>query len=225
MDLRGIVPLRLETGQTLFEASQARPELIRVEQLLGVTVDQPIDATPKAADLPVQGDHVLTCLAVPGGHSAPLVLDPDTVRVSQHPFHLLPHGLLQLVAAHRAIAAERLAAKPVCIRAGAAIVTVISRLAVTHHTACHLAVVRVAALPADDETLEQPAGPASPVALAPAILVQLRLHRFEQAGVYDGRHGDRDPLLARHGHARAGAVAGRMGVAADRTQPRLHAGH
>ena len=104
------------------------------------------------------------------------------------------------------------------VRAGAAIVAVVGRLASTDHTARHFAVERVATLLADNQSLKQPARPATPIALALAALVQLSLHRLEYVGINNRGYRNSDPLLARNRSVGAVAVAGRLAAAADGTQ-------
>jgi hypothetical protein len=134
----------------------------------------------------------------------------------------MPHGCFQFVGTHRAIATKRLAAKLVSVGACAAIITVIGWLASADHTARHLAIKRVAALPADHQTLQQPARPTTPVALSLAILVQLLLNRLEYVRVNDCGHGDSDPLLAGNRGMRAVAVARGLTTTTDGTQAHTH---
>src|SRR3954467_3954445 len=153
-------------------------------------------APPRAR--PPHPSHIPARRPVSGRRRAPLVLGRDPAWVVQHRLYLPPHRLLQLIASHGAVAARRLATELVRIRPRAPVVAVVSRPAVPDHAARHLAVERITALPAHHEALQKPSGPASPLPLAPAVLIELCLYRLEYARVDDRRHRDRDPLLWRH---------------------------
>ena len=139
-------------------------------------------------------------LAVPRRRGAALVLGRDPLRVIQHRQHLAPDGRLELVAAHRTVVAKGLAAELMRVSADTAIVAVVGRLVPADRAARHFAVERVAAAPADHEALQQPAGPAPAVALAPPVLLELRTGRLEQLRIDDGGYRDRDPLRRGHPH-------------------------
>ena len=128
------------------------------------------------------------------------MLTCDPMRVVQHGLDLLPHGLIQLIATDCSIAARRLTAIPVRIRAGAPIVAVVGVSLATHFSTRHLAVEGVAAESAHYESLQQPSRPTAPVALSTAVLVQLRLSSLEHVGIDDRRYRDRDPFLLWNRH-------------------------
>ena len=215
----GRVPLLLQPPQALLQPGQPRPELVGIDDLLGVAVDQPVHAAAQTSELSLQPVHILAGPAVPGSRGTALVLRRDPARVVQDRHDLTPHRLLQLVAAHRAVAARCLAAELVPVRAGATVVAVIGRLPPPDDAPRHLAIEGVAALPAYHEALQQPAGPASPLALASAVLVQLGLDGLEHARVHDRGHWHRDPLVRGHRRGRAGGSARQGGLPTDRAQP------
>ncbi len=158
MRREGRVPLRPQPHQALLEPSQPRSELVGIDHLFGVAVDQTAHAAAQASHLPLQPIYVLARPAVPRRRRAALVLGRHPPGVVQHRLDLPPHRLLQLVAAHGAVAAGRLAAELVSVRARAAIIAVVGRLPAPDDAPRHFAVERIAALAAHHEALQQPAG-------------------------------------------------------------------
>jgi hypothetical protein len=192
-------PVRLKVSQASPHPVDAGLELVALDQSLGIAVDEPPEATAQSGDPALEIGvprlaGVLARLIEPApvlrGHAPGILQDgPD----------LVPHGLLQAIAAHRLVVTDRLSGEAVRIGAGAAVVAIIGRLPAAHASASHLAIERVAAPLADHEPLQQPAGAAPELPATTAVLVELRLGCLEDRWIDQSRHRDLDPLLPRHG--------------------------
>ncbi len=217
---QGRLPFRLKAGQTCLEAGKARLELVGINDPLRIPVNQTVDAVAQPDNLTVEDPDVAGRTAVPRRHDATLMLSGDPLRIVQHSLDLLPYRLLQLVAAHRTVAARSIATVAVRIRAGAAIVAIVGRPSIPDQSTRHLAVKGVAAQPAHDESLQQPSRSTPPLAFATTVLVQLRLGGLEYANIDDRRHRDRDPFRSGY-RRRTGRMTGGLRMASDRAQPGL----
>src|SRR5262249_9082043 len=167
-----------------------RLELLFLQQALSIGVDEPADAPThlldQLADLLAGTAPFLFLPAAPA-----LVLAAQPLRVRQQGAGILPHGLVQQVRAALPVAADPLAAEPVGIRADAAVVGVVARLAFPRRSAERLAVVGVATAPAHQQPLQQVADAPPAGTAAPPILLELFGHGREhfladQGGDLDG---------------------------------------
>ena len=181
------IPFGAQMIEPLLQTGHTRPELVGADHLIGVAVNQPIGAALQTRDLSVQRVQVGIWPAVLGHRGAPLVLGGNPLGIIQHCLDFAPDGGLELVAAYRTVVARGVAAELVGIGADAAIVAVVGQLASADHAARHLAIERVTAASADRQALQQPAAPASAIALALAVLIKLGAGRLEQVRVHDGR--------------------------------------
>lgn len=207
------LPVRLKVGQAPPHPISAGLEFVALDQSLGIAVDEPPDAAAQSGDPALEIGvprlaGVLARLIEPA-----LVLRGHAPGILQEGPDLIPHGLLQTIAAHRPVIADRLPNEAVRIGARATVIAVVGQLPATHAPARHLAVERVAAPLTDHEPLQQPAGAAPEFPTTTAVLVELRLGRLEDRWINQGRHRDFDPLLVRHGDPGV-RLSGRLRVAA-----------
>src|SRR5262249_24749192 len=128
---------------------------------------------------------------------SPLVLRLDPSRIPQQRADISPHGLLQQVRSYVLVLADPLAPEAVGVRAGAAVVGVRTLLPLRGPLAPVLAVVGVAAILADQQSLEQVAGPPPPLPLPAPVLLQLLGDGGEQRFADQGRDRDRGGALRR----------------------------
>src|SRR5215218_2830337 len=206
-------PSRLETRD-------AGLELGAVEHALGVAVDQPTDAAAQGGDPPVElPDLVRFGGRATGRVQAPAVFLRHAIGPLQESADSVPDGPLEAVAPHGPVVANGGTAEAASVGAGATVVAVLAPRGVPLRPRGRLAVVGVAAAPADRQALQQPARAAPAVPLAPAVLAQLRLDGLEHGRVDQRRHGHLDPPLPRHDDPR-GRPRRRPWMAADRAQPR-----
>ena len=113
----------LQLGHALFQACDARLELSFVDDAFGITVDEPTNPAPQTRHLPIEAnDLVRHGRAVTGLVNATAIFVGHAVRFFQESLHLIPYHLFQLIAAHGAVVAHRLATEPVTVRTGAAII-------------------------------------------------------------------------------------------------------
>ncbi len=110
---------------------------------------------------------------------------------------VLPNRLVKVVDAHLAILAETLAAESIPISTSAAIIRMLNCITVRQTVSRAEAVKGVAAVPADQQSLQQPARPPPGLPLAIAVLLQLLGRRIKQFLTDEGRNGDGNaPLLS-----------------------------
>jgi hypothetical protein len=122
------LPVRLKLGQAAPHPVDAGLELAALDEALGIAVDEP----PKAA---AQGGYPalkvgVACLAgdVTRLIEPTLVLRSEAPGIFQDGPDLVPHGLLQAIAAHRPVVADRLPREAVRIGARAAVITIADRI-------------------------------------------------------------------------------------------------
>ncbi|MCW2242100.1 hypothetical protein M2351_006745 [Azospirillum canadense] len=198
----------LDLGEAAAQSSDAGLKLGAVEQPFGVAVDQAADPAAQAGGLAVeQGDVAGFGGLGGGGAEPPTVLVRDAAGILQYGAHSLPDRAFQEVAADRWIVAHRVPVESAAIGADAAVIAKLVLGLLPVRARRRLAVVGVAAAPADDQALQQPPWSFEALPLAPTIFVQLLLHRIEHRWIDQRRHGHLDPLVARHNHPRTGPFA------------------
>jgi hypothetical protein len=117
-------------------------------------------------------------------------------RVLEQPADLLPDRRIELLDTKAPGVAPALAVEAVTLRPGAAVVVVYtSRRAWIARLPA--AAIRVAAVLADQQTLQQIADAFEALAVLSPVLVQLRLRALEQRGFDQRRDWDGDPTLGR----------------------------
>ena len=133
------LPVRLELGQAAPHPLDAGLELAALNEALGIAVDEPPDAAAQGGD-PALEVAAVACLAGALARliEPALILHGHAPGILQNGPDLVPHGLLQAVAAYRPVVADRLPGEPVRIGARAAVVAVIGWLPATHASARHL---------------------------------------------------------------------------------------
>jgi len=94
------LPFRLKARQTCFETGQARLEFVRIDDPLRIAVDQAVDTAAQPDDVAIESLDIPGRIAAPRRSNASLMLFRDALRIIQDSLDLLPHSLLQLVAAH-----------------------------------------------------------------------------------------------------------------------------
>src|SRR5215212_4728991 len=109
------------------QVGQTRLELRAFDDAIGIAVDQPPDPAPHRANATLDLAHIRIRRRARQVREAALVLVSDPLRVVQDGLDLGPHGVLEVIAAHRAIAADRLAVEPVAIAADATIGAIAER--------------------------------------------------------------------------------------------------
>src|SRR3954454_20899872 len=173
-------PSLLEAGGAGLEARDTGLELGTVEHALGVGVDQPADAAAQGGDLAVElldlarlGGRVTGRVQAPAGLPGPA---PGLLQEGAGP---VPDRRLEAIAPDGRVVANGRAAEAAAVGTDAAVVAVLAPRGVPLRPRGGLAVVGVAAAPADRQALQQPTGAAPPVPLAPAVLAELRLDGLE----------------------------------------------
>src|SRR4051794_22244564 len=162
----------LHLGDAGPQVGQTRLELRAFDDAVGIAVDQPPDPAPHRADATLDLAHIRIRRRARQAREAALVLVGDSLRVVQDGLDLGPHGALEVIAAHRAIAADRLAVEPVAIAADTTVGAVAERAGAMafRQPGRGLAVIGVAAPPTHDQALEQPPRSPTLLPLAPAVL-------------------------------------------------------
>src|SRR5262245_61506572 len=122
------------------------------------------------------------------------MLATHPLRVGQQGAGVLPHRLVHQVRAALPVVAHALTAEAIGIGPDAAVVRVVTRLALPRRPAERLAVVGVAARPTDQQALQQIAGAAPTRAAAPPVLLELFGYRREQFRRNQGRDLDGDAV-------------------------------
>jgi len=211
--------LLLQTGQTPAQASQARLELGLVDETFGIAVNQPADPAVQLGDLAIeQGRIGPRGIALAELDEPSLVLGGQTAGIAEQVLDLPPDRRVKPVGAHLRVGAQALPAEPISIRPAAPVVGVITPPALAGSQADRLAVVGVAALLADDQTLQQETLAARALPAAPAVLLQLRLHGLEHFAIDHRRNRYRDPFI-RGNIVDPHRAARLLGTAADWPQP------
>src|SRR4051794_791287 len=211
--------LLLPAFDPLPEAGDARLELGLVDQAVGVAVDEPRHG---AAQLRDPGfDHVelrTVAAAPPRLVEASFVLGRDPGRVPQQPLDLVPDRLIEPVRAHLRVRAHALAAEAVGVAAAAAVVGVGARLALRGRRADRLAVIGVAAPPADEQALQKVALATRALPVAAPVLLELLPDGLEQPAIDQRRNRHAEPFGRRHAIDPVGP-AGLLAAAPHRPQP------
>ena len=115
--------LFLELRHAQPQPSNARFELSLVDEAASIAVDEAIDPAPKRRHLAIEPHDLLWRTSSVGRLSdASAVLVRHAARIFQQCPHLIPHHLLESIAAHGWIAAFGRAGEPVHVRADAAVV-------------------------------------------------------------------------------------------------------
>src|SRR5438445_311855 len=141
-----------------------------------VGVDQTRHASADAGNQP--GELLCRSSRLTSSAMQPLFeLVTHALGVRQQRTDILPHRSVQKVGAALLVAADPLAAEAIGITAHAAIIGIIAPPALATGTAQGLAVVGIAAVPADQQALKQVATATSAFAPTPTILLQLFRHR------------------------------------------------
>jgi len=211
--------LFLELRHAQPQPSNARFELSLVDEAASIAVDEAIDPAPKRRHLAIEPHDLLWRASSVGRLSdASAVLVRHAARIFQQCPHLIPHHLLESIAAHGWIAAFGRAGEPVHVRADAAVVMARALRAIGWRERRRLGVVGIAAAAANRQALQQPTRALSALALALAVLVELRSRRLECGRINQGQHRNLDPFLARTHDTPRGARH-RSRIAPDQAQP------
>ena len=173
-------------------------ELVLFQQAILKGVDQPSNATLRLADSGLKlFDTIPSYAFLPARQPAPILL-LDALGIRQQRADIFPHRLLQQVGPNLPVVAHSLATEPVGVRTGAAVVGIVALLALAGRQADGLAVVRIPALLADQQALQQMPGAPSALPTAPAVLGQLFLDDAEEVLAHDRRDGNAGPLVWRN---------------------------
>jgi hypothetical protein len=178
------VDLLLQVLEPFPQMSDARLELLLVEEPLRVAVDQAGDAPLHLGDLGLQGAHLVRILR---GMQALAILLLQPLRLLQQPADLLPDGLIELIHPDLLVPTQPRAARAGDIRTAAAIVGVAGIVGA--------ATVGVSALSADEQSLQEIAAPLERNAGSPLVLRELLPNRGKERLVHEGGNGDADPFL------------------------------
>ncbi|HUQ11044.1 MAG TPA: hypothetical protein VM146_12075 [Steroidobacteraceae bacterium] len=211
--------LFLELRYAQPQPGNARFELGLVDEAASIAVDEAIDPAPKRRHLAIEPHDLLWRASSVGGLTdASAVLVRHAARIFQQCSNLIPHHLLEPIAAHGWIAAFGRAVEPVRVRADAAVIVAHALRAIGWRERRRLGVIGIAAAAANRQALQQPTRAPSALALAVAVLVELRSRRPERGGVNQGQHRNLDPLLAR-AHDTPRRARHRSRIAPDQVQP------
>jgi len=213
--------LLLQLRPALLQSCNARFELGLVDEAACVAVDEASDAAIKRGHLAIEPHDLLRRAGGVGRLAdASAVLVRHAAGIFQQLSHLIPHHLLEQVAAHGWIAALGRAVEPVRVRTDAAVVVARALRAIAGRERGRLGVIGIAAAAANRQPLQQPTRASKAFALAPAVLVELCSRRRKRGGIDQGRHRYLDPFLARTRDTPCGARH-RSRIAPDQTQPRF----
>src|SRR4030095_6182144 len=139
--------------------------LAAVSDAGGEGVDRSAGPAPERRDLPLDAGHVLRCSCrLPSHTQSPPVLRGHAFGRLEHGPHPLPHGCLAALRVYPLIVADGLAAEPVTVCPGTAVMAVLAGRAVHLGARRGLAVVGISAADADCESLELPVRLSPPVA-------------------------------------------------------------
>src|SRR5690349_1115012 len=210
--------LLLPAFDPLPEAGDARLELGLVDQAVGVAVDEPRHGAAQLRDLSFDHADLRTVAALPRLIKASFVLGRDPGRVPQQPLDLVPDRRVEPVRAHLRVRAHALAAEAVGVAAAAAVVGIGARLALRGPQADRLAVIGVAAPPADEEALQEVALATRALPVAAPVLLELLPGGLEQPAVDQRRNRHAEPFGRRHVVDPVGA-AGPLAAAPHRPRP------
>jgi len=145
----------LELGKALFQTRDARLELGLVDESLRIAVDQPSDAAPHRDYVLIEaGDLVRHRGSITRQADASPKFVGHAVRLLQERSHLAPNDLLQLVAAHGPVAANRFAVEAVAVSARTAIIAQSIYRIIRARSRCLLAVIGIAATSTNRQTLQ-----------------------------------------------------------------------
>ena len=113
----------LQLGHALFQGRDAWLELCFVDDALCITVNEPTNPAAQTGHLPIEANDLVRHAGAVArlGNAAAVFVSHTTWFFQERP-HLIPHHLFQLVAAYGSVIAHRLAAEPVTVRPGAAII-------------------------------------------------------------------------------------------------------
>src|SRR3954449_11489930 len=201
------------------EAGDARLELGLVDQAVGVAVDEPRHGAAQLRDLGFDHVELRTVAAAPPRLvEASFVLGRDPGRVPQQPLDLVPDRRVEPVRAHLRVRAHALAAEAVGVAAAAAVVGVGARLALRGRRADRLAVIGVAAPPADEQALQKVALATRALPAAAPVLLELLPDGLEQPAIDQRRTRHAEPFGRRHAIDPVGP-AGLLAAAPHRPQP------
>src|SRR4051812_20667991 len=210
--------LLLPAFDPLPEAGDARLELGLVDQAVGVAVDEPRHGAAQLRDLSFDHVELRTVAAAPRLVEASFVLGRDPGRVPQQPLDLVPDRRVEPVRAHLRVRAHALAAEAVGVAAAAAVVGVGARLALRGRQADRLAVIGVAAPPADEQALQKVALATRALPVAAPVLLELLPDGLEQPAIDQRRDRHAEPFGRRHAIDPVGP-AGLLAAAPHRPQP------
>jgi hypothetical protein len=215
--------LAFEFLQTLFEPGDARLKVRFLEVAFLIGVEESRQASAHVADHLRQlfGGSAAWSVWAP---QAAFIFGTHALRLGQQGAHVLPDGALQKIGSTRLVAAHGLAPETVGIRAAAAIIHISTRASLTRRAAERFAVVAIAALAADEQSLQQIGGAALLLSVPPPVLGQLFRDGRKQGLVHQSRHGDGDPLLGASSVPGVG-LAGRQRATAPRPQARPQRSH
>ncbi len=185
---RRLVPhgleLSLPPSDPLPKACDARLELRALDQALGIAVDQPAHAPAQLGRLRL-GRGKVRAIRSPTARliKAPFILRGDPGRIVQQPLNLTPDRLVQPVGADLTVRAQALAAKAVSVAAAAAIVGVVTPMALGSAQADRLAVIGIPASVAHQKALQEVARAPGALPAPAAVLGELLAHGVEQRRV------------------------------------------
>src|SRR6185437_12953027 len=200
------------------EAFDAFGQLLQVQRTGFVGIEQALVAALVARQH-LGGFVALRAPLVPpaiGGRPARPLLD-DAVGILQDVLYRLPNVVVELIRAYLPIGTDATSGEAEGVGADAAVVGVPSP-AFGCRLRHGLAVVRVPAASADDETLQQVALAARISLREPPVPLQLTVRSGEDFGRHDGGHADVDPLLLWLVPVGALAPVRSSGPAANRAQ-------
>src|SRR3954453_3418395 len=189
----------LPARDPLPQAGDARLELRLVDQAFGVAVDEPRHGAAQLRDLSFDHVELRTVAAAPPCLvEASFVLGRDPGRLPQQPLDLVPDRRVEPVRAHLRVRAHALAAEAVGVAAAAAVVGVGARLALRGRQADRLAVIGVAAPPADEQALQKVALATRALPAAAPVLLELLPDGLEQPAIDQRRNRHAEPFGRRH---------------------------
>jgi hypothetical protein len=196
------VRFRLQLGQAFFGAAHPRLEFFALHVAVLIGIEQARDAAPHLGEQALQLLHG-PARFLPATLQAALVLLVHALWIRQQGADVLPHQLVQQVRATLLVATDPRTTKAIRVTSDTSIVRIVTWLALAGRPAQWLAVVGVATLTTDQQSLQQIALAA--LALPPplAILRQLFRHGCEESLVHDRRHPDANLFLSGrvvHGH-------------------------
>jgi hypothetical protein len=179
-------------------------ELALLKEPFGITVDQPCQALPPPAPLPLDRGEVMAPHVRVRVQSAAVFLRQALGRLHQRS-DLAPYGEIQPGGPHLRRATDARAAQTRRIRPQAPVIGIIARPALGGRVADALAVIRLPPPWAADQALPQVCGAAAVWPRVALVVPQLLLDRRTHRGRDHRRHRERQPLLARPLHRRGGA--------------------